>query len=303
MRKRQSGGRILFLMLAVAAGVGGCRKQALPGDDTDQIGAAVGEVMASVDEAAQGSTTTAMLPRPPVLRTPAALHGPAWRRAVDAVLPSAYAGACGASTFSSCDAGVRSRSFADCTLGVATLDGSVTLTFTRTAACALVSDADAVTRTADLTLTGPYGGTLEITSPGGGQTLTRTSNGFTFAVAGMRRVLTGAGGHTLWDVSTRTTAPLVITGSSRSDLVIASGTLEVSHNVGGYKVSLTPSNLTWTSSCNCAVSGSLTGTISGGGRLDGKSATIELTGCGEADVTIGTDTNSITLDRCASDAI
>jgi hypothetical protein len=297
MRKTQSGKLFLMLGVAVAAGAGGCRKHALPGDDTDQIGSAVGEVMASLDEATQGSTATAMAP---VLRTPDELRGPTWRRAVDTLLPSAYAGSCWASTFSGCDAGVRSKAFSDCTLGAATLDGSVTLTFTRTAACDLVTDTDAVTRTADLTLTGPYGGTLAITSAGGGQTLTRTSTGFTFAVAGMRRVLTAAGGHTLWDVSTRTTAPLVITGSARSDLVIVSGTLEVSHNVAGYKVSLTPSNLTWTAGCNCAVSGSLTGTVSGG-RLEGKSATIELTGCGEADVTIGTETDSITLDRCAAD--
>jgi hypothetical protein len=36
----------------------------------------------------------------------------------------------------------------------------------------------------------------------------------------------------------------------------------------------------------------------GGGGQDGKSATVTLTGCGEADVTIAGVTESITLDRC-----
>ena len=202
-------------------------------------------------------------------------------------MPSAYAASCWPSTFSACDAGVRTREFADCTIGAATLEGSVTLTFTRTAACALLTDGDAVTRTADFTLTGLYGGTLDVTSPGGGQTVTRTATGFEYTVGGMQRVLTGPGGRTWFDVTTRTTAPIVVTGSGRTDLVIASGMLEVSHNVAGYTVTLAPTNLTWNASCNCAVSGTLTGTIAGG-PFDGESAAVTLTGCGQADVTMAT---------------
>jgi hypothetical protein len=114
----------------------------------------------------------------------------------------------------------------------------------------------------------------------------------------MQRVLKGPSGRTLFDVSTRTTAPIVVTGSSRADLVIASGTLEVSHNVAGYKVSLTADNLAWSPTCNCAVSGRLTGNVAGG-KLSGKSATVTLKGCGQADVTIDDETDSVTLDRCA----
>jgi hypothetical protein len=302
--RKQLGFTSLFLLgLGITATVvAGCRRRAVPGDDTDQIGAAVGEVMASLDESTQGATATALLPAAPtvpILRLPAPLRGPTWRRALDAVFPSAYAASCWTSGFSGCASGVRTKTFDACTLGPATLDGDVTLTFTRTAVCAMVSDGDAVTRTADLLLTGPYGGTLEITSPGGGQTLTRTATGFLYSVGGMQRVLTGAGGRKLWDTSTHTTAPLVITGSGRGDLVIASGTLVVKHNLAGYEVALTPSNLTWTAGCNCATGGALTGTISGG-RLDGKSATVELTGCGEAEVTIGDDVAMVTLDRCAA---
>ncbi|HVU51760.1 MAG TPA: hypothetical protein VHL80_13785 [Polyangia bacterium] len=270
-------------------GAGGCRKPSLA--DQEQVGAASGEVMASLDESLDGRATTAFL-------TPEPLRGPLWRRALDALEPSAYAASCFPSTFSACAAGVRTRQYTQCSLGPSTLDGTVTLTFTRTALCALATADDAVTRTADLTLTGPWGGTLTVSSPDGGQTLTKTAAGFEFTVAGMERVLVGPGGRTLFDISTRTTAPFVVTGSSRADLVIASGTLEVTHELAGYTVSLDASNLAWSATCNCAVSGSLTGTVTSG-KLSGRSATVELKGCGRADVTIDGDTDSVTLDRCA----
>jgi hypothetical protein len=290
---RKTSGVVALALASLAgfAGVAnlGCRRAAL--DDQDQVGAAAGEVMASLDESLDGRATTAF-------RTPERLRGPLWRRALDAIEPSAYAAACFPSTFSACDAGVRTRTYDHCSVGAATLDGTATLTFTRAAACALVSEGDAVTRTAQLTLTGPYGGTLTVTSPGGGQTLTKTASGFSYSVAGMERVLEGPGGRKLFDVATHTTAPLVVTGSSRSDLTIVSGTLAVEHKLAGYTVSLAASNLAWSATCNCAVSGKLEGTVSGS-KHAGQSAVVELTGCGRADVTIGDDTESITLDRCA----
>lgn len=295
MRRHRDWRSVAFLLALVVAGAFGCRKRG--DDEIDQIGAAVGEMMASLDESSQGSASAAWVPAFPIRRIPDELRAPAWRRAADAILPSAYAASCAESTFSACSGGVRSRTFDACSVGLATLDGSVTLTFNRTAACAVVTDGDAVTRTADFTLTGIYGGTLVVSAPGGGQTLTRTATGFEYTVGGMQRVLTGPGGRKLFDITTHTTAPIVVTGSSRSDRVIASGGLEVSHNIAGYKVTLVPHDLTWTAGCNCATSGSLTGTVSGG-RRDGKSATVEVTGCGEADVTIDGDTESVQFDRC-----
>ena len=274
----------------------GCRKGLT---DQGQIGAAVGEVMASADESASGGSATAMLPALPILRTPGELKGPLWRRALDAVIPSAYAADCYPFTYSACTSGVRTETFDSCSFGSATVDGSVTLTFSDTAACSLSATSDSVDRTASFTLTGNYGGTLAVTSPGGGQTLTRTDGGFTFAVPGMERVLTAPGGRTLFDISTATTTPLTITGSSRADFVIVSGTLVVTHNLADYAVSLTPDNLAWTPSCNCASSGSLTGTVTAG-EDSGKSASVSITGCGTADVTIDGDTESVTLDRCAA---
>jgi hypothetical protein len=285
-----------ILPAVVLAGLAaGCRQGVA---DQGQIGAAVGDVMASADESANGSTTTAMLPGPPILRTPSELKGPLWRRALDGVMPSAYAASCFPFSFSACAAGARTETFSDCTFGAATLDGSVNLAFSDTAACTLGASGDSVNRTASFTLTGPYGGTLAVSSPGGGQTLTRTDSGFNFAVLGMERVLTGPGGNTLFDIGTQTTTPLAFTGSSRADFQIVSGALVVTHHLAGYAVTLEPHDLAWASTCNCAVSGSLTGTVSGG-KEDGKSATVTITACGQAQVDIDGDTESVTLDRCA----
>lgn len=287
----------LVSLLAMPAALG-CRNTTAS-DESGQIGAAVGEVMSSLDESAQGNNTIAMMPSLPVLRLPAELRPPAWRRALDVAFPTAHAAACREATFSACAGGERARTFTDCSVGLATLSGTVNLAFSAAPLCTVLTAGDAVTRTADFTLTGLYGGSLTVTSPGGGQTLTKTATGFTYAVGGMERVLKGPVGRTLFDVSTATTTPITVTGSSRADLVIVSGTLVVTHHLAGYSVALTPNNLAWAPTCNCAVSGSLTGTVTGGKR-DGKSATVTLTGCGEADVTIDGQMESISLDRCTS---
>jgi hypothetical protein len=278
---------VLFSVLMATVAIG-CRKK----DEAQQIGETVGEAMSSLDESVSGDST-AML-----RRVPDELKGPLWRRAMDNVIPSAYAASCWQTAFSACTAGVRTRDFGDCTVGSATAAGSATLTFTNPL-CLVATEGDAVTRTADITLTGLYGGTLEITSPGGGQTLTRTAAGFNYSVGGMERVLTSAGGRTLFDVATHTTAPIVVTGSSRADLKIVSGTLVIDHKVAGYTVTLTANNLAWTNNCNCASSGTLSGMVSGG-KHDGKTASVTITACGEADVTIDGDTESVSLDRCTT---
>jgi len=286
-----SASTIVWLCALGAVGTTGCRGSSAD-EETGQIGAEIGEVMSSVDESAQGGATTALM-----WPTPLELRGPRWRGVLSALLPSANAATCGDTAFGACTAGVRTRSFDDCSIGLARLAGSATLSFSKNPLCVMAADGDTVTRTANFTLTGLYGGTLAVTSPGGGQTLGKTATGFAYTVGGLERVLTGPGGHQLFDVSTRTTTPLEITGTSRADRVIVSGALEITHHLAGYKVTLVPDHLTWASTCTCAVSGSLTGTLSGG-KHDGKSATVTLTGCGEASIAIDGQTDSITLDRC-----
>jgi hypothetical protein len=301
MLTRAGSARGIFTAVALMALGVGCKKEGL--SDQAQIGASVGEVMASADESANGGSTTAMLPALPVLRAPDVLRPRLWRRAVNALSPisSAYAASCLPVTFSACAAGVRTAMFDNCDVGIVTVDGSINLTFSDATVCNIATVGDSVNRTGSLTLAA-LGGSLAITTPGGGQTLTRTASGFTFAVPGMERVLTLPSGRTLFDISTATPAdaPLTITGSSRSDMVITGGTLVVTHNLANYSVSLTPDNLTWTPTCNCPSSGSLTGTVTSSGVDNGKTATVTLTGCGTADVTINGETESVTMDRCST---
>jgi hypothetical protein len=282
---------MVLLAVMMVAAAAGCRKK----DEAEQIGETVGEVMSSLDDSMAGEATTALLP---FRRVPDELKGSRWQRLLDDVIPSAYAASCWEPAFSACASpGTRTKDFGGCTIGGATLAGTVTLTFSQPQ-CTVLTAGDSVTRVADLTLTGRYGGTLEITAPGGGQTLMKTADGFAYSVGGMERVLTGPGGRTLFDVGTRTIAPIVVTGSSRADLKIVSGSFEIDHKLAGYKVTLTADNLTWTGSCNCASSGTLTGVVSGG-KHDGKTASVMITGCGEANVTIDGDTESVSMDRCA----
>ena len=90
---------VVFFVLSAGA-TAGCRKSTA--EDSAQIGAAVGEVMSSLDESAQGTTTTAMMPGVPMLRTPEQLKGPLWRRLLGRVRPQAYAASCATVTFSTC---------------------------------------------------------------------------------------------------------------------------------------------------------------------------------------------------------
>src|SRR5262245_49098147 len=190
-----------FLLAAMTiTAAAGCRRMA--GDDeAGQIGAAVGEAMSSLDESVAGETA-AMLP---FRSMPDELKGSLWRRAMDSVIPSAYAATCWEPVFGACNSGVRIKDFGGCTIGPATLTGTVTLTFSR-ALCVVATTGDAVTRTANFSLTGLYGGSLAVTSPGGGQTLTKTDTGFSFSVGGMERILTTPNGRRLFDVATHTTA-------------------------------------------------------------------------------------------------
>src|SRR4029077_15764763 len=115
---------VLAITVAAAGLTGaGCRKQGLA--DQEQIGATVGELMASLDESTKGSGATARLP---ILRMPNELKGRVGREVYDGVVRTAYAGGCVQALFATCNSGVRTRTFAQCSIGAATLDGMVTLT-------------------------------------------------------------------------------------------------------------------------------------------------------------------------------
>jgi hypothetical protein len=261
-----------------------------------EMSQSVGDTMASFDETGQGAGF-AHLDRP-VLNNGgrAFLKKSAISEAMSWLMPQAYAAGCWSERFSTCSGGQRTRTFNGCTLGPDTLAGTATLNFTDSS-CAMSASGDAVTRTADLTLTGPGGGTLQVTSPSGGQRVTATATGWAYNVLGMERVATSPSGTKLFDISTQTTSDIGVTGTSRANRVMNGGTLQVMHNLLKYTVNLTPNNVTWNGTCNCAVSGSWTGSASGSINGD---FNVELTGCGTANVTAPGYTASVSFDRCTT---
>src|SRR6185503_18373974 len=75
------GSKAAVLLLGVAVvGVFGCRRKGE--EDIEQIGNAVGEMMASLDESQSGTATAMNSPALPMWRTPDELRGPMWRRAM-----------------------------------------------------------------------------------------------------------------------------------------------------------------------------------------------------------------------------
>lgn len=267
----------------------GCGRGAL--EDPDEIAQSAGDALASLDELTGEGAFAFRLPHRPALERPGVLDVLG-----ETLLGSAYAARCNiTNTFGACSGGVRTKGFGGCTLGALSFEGDVTLTFSDSA-CSMAGDGASVTRTADFSITGRREATLAVTSPGGGQTLTRTgASAFTWKVGGMNRVMTGSDGRKLVDVSTRTLADITVSGTGRSGRVVDGGKLEIKHNLAGYTTELIPENITWANTCNCPVSGKLTGTVSG---ATARSFSVEMTACGKATVTANGSTQSVELDRC-----
>lgn len=262
--------------------------------ETEEVANAAGDVMSSFDEAGQGGSFAMLTP----LNRPDFNERTLWQKFSNVIVPSAEASsACVLETFDACANGVRSKMFDDCSFGASSLAGSVTLTFSD-AACSLSADGNSVTRTADFTLTGARSATLTVSSPAGGQKITRSGSDWKYTVLGMHRVAKDAKGNPVFDIDTSTLSDITVSGDRRDGRVMNGGQLQVKHNLAGYTTVLTPNNLTWNATCNCAVSGSLDGTVTNeAGKSE--SFSVAITGCGKATVTTQSKTKDVTLDRCA----
>jgi hypothetical protein len=279
--------------VAIAAGSSCANNSA----DIEEVGQQIGDIMASIDESGGSSGGTLGQLDNGSARTfarlaPSELRGD-W---VDAyLLPRAYAATClTGSSFSGCSSGVITRTFNSCTIGTATFSGSVTLTFS-SAACTMNSVNDTVTRVPAFTVTGRRGATLTVSKTGSiGQRVTRTSaSALSFSNDGIRRVFTDASGSATFDFTTQTTSAIGISGTSRADRVLSGGTLRVTNNLTGTTCDFSPTNVSWSSTCNCATSGSWSGSCS-----DGKTGKLTITGCGTATLVIGEESQAVTFDRC-----
>lgn len=271
--------------------------------DIEETGQQIGEVMASIDESGgSGGSIARDEEVPNYEKTFDRLAGlTLWDKGYEFLVPTANAATClTGSTFSSCLGNVITRTFNDCTIGGATLSGTVTLTWGGTSAsCVMAAAADTVTRSPSFTLTGRRGATLTVSKTGSfGQRLTwssgtGTSRILSFTNDGIRRVFTTSEGTVLFDFTTTTTDAITVTGTLRSNRVLSGGTLKVVNNLTNVSCSYVPTSVTWTSTCTCASSGTWEGTCT-----DGKTTNLTISGCGTASLTIGTDTQAFSFDRC-----
>lgn len=212
--------------------------------------------------------------------------------------------ACAGTGFGSCSSKTITRTFADCTVGLATFSGAVSIVWGGAATtCALSAIGDYITRypvAPGYTVTGLRGATLTVSASGAvGQRLTwssgsGTSKTFTFTNDGIRRVFQSAGGTTLFDLTTTTNSAVTVTGTARSSRTMTGGSLRVTDNLKNTYCDFTPSNVIWTTGCNCPISGSFTGTCSGG-----ETSSLTINSCTTGTITVGSSSSSITFDRCA----
>jgi hypothetical protein len=221
------------------------------------------------------------------------------QRAFDLLIATAHAHgeSCptGAAAFTSCVNGIRVRDFHSCSAGGLTLSGNVTLSFSNSA-CSLIDVGSSVTRTPDFVFTGRRG-TFTVSAENGGQRVTRTgAAAFTYEVLGVDRTLKNLDGKVLADVSSKTLEAIGVSGTTRADRILDGGTLELTNNLKGYAVTLSPSAVAWSSACACPTSGRFTGTVTGNNKA--KDFTVEFLACGTAKVTVDDDTAEVELDRC-----
>lgn len=290
-------GMALISSLIAASGCG-LGESASSESASAEVAQAAGDVMASLDESSAdtGGSFAFYIKASAVDR-----YFASWSdRVVDALLPSVWADPCHLVGFTYAHP-VATREFGGCNRGRGILEGNVTLTFSEADDDFKLEEVgDSVIRVPEFTITGSRNGVLSVSGANGGQKLTLSQAGesktFLWTTLGMSRTLV-RDGETIFDIQTRTLEDITVTGTSRRDRVMNGGSIEVTNSVEGSVSVLTHNNLTWDSSCTCAVSGSLSGTKT----VDGVSSdlVIEMTGCGTATVTTDGVAESVTFDRCS----
>lgn len=281
------------------------------GTNSDTMANQLGDAMASMDDMGNTDGSYSQLGREQktfarLMRTSVKI--PASDYALTHLLPKAEALACSGVAYSGCTSNVNTRNFSGCTVGRATITGSVTYNFTDgnvNNVCTInAADGNYVTRVPNFVLTGPYGGQFSVTKTGSiGQRLTRNSSGvYAFTNDGIERKLTYNGAILARYTTTTTGNGVIISGSTRSGSRTSaalnngtSGALVVTNNLSGNVCTFT-GTLTSASTCNCPTSGTMTASCTGG-----STASLALTGCGTGNYsTNGGAAESVTLDQCTS---
>jgi len=218
------------------------------------------------------------------------------------IITPANAITCFGNGFSACSSSAITRTFNNCTVGAATFSGSVNMTFSGPTAptCKLQAAGDTVVRNPAFTIS-LGSANISVSKTGvNGQTLSWVSGAvankvFSLANDGIRRTLSIAS-VLKYDVTTLITSPITVTGSDRTNRIMNGGTLRLQNNLTTEQCDIVPSNVTWVGgTCTCATSGSWSGTCQTRGAF-----TMTITGCGTANLTIGTETSAVTLNRCSA---
>lgn len=305
----------LFFILTSAIFLSSCRSVDGETETTvstnSEMAQQLGDVMSSIDEASGSAGSFAWMNQIQSAEKSmiafASEEKSSKVKFIDYILPKAIASSCFGSGFSACTANTITRDFNDCTLGAATLSGSVALTFSgpTQATCKLSASSDQVTRNPNFTIS-TSGASVSVTkTTANGEVLTYVSGTginkvLSLSNDGIRRVIT-SGSTTLYDVTTSTlnslsdSTPITVTGSDRSNRVLSGGTLRLQNNLGaGERCHISPSAVTWSGgTCTCATSGTWSGTCETQGAF-----TLSLTGCGTGNLTVGTETAAVTFTRC-----
>jgi hypothetical protein len=274
----------------------------------------IGDVMASIDEAGGSSGNIASLQNSiqKTFQRHAPEEVPHPSLVASVIIPKAHAASCftvgvTGTSYSACTSvtnGSITKTFNNCSIGTASLSGDITFAWTATGTqCAMDSVNEQIERNPNFVLTGRRGATLTVTKTGGtGQVVKLTNlNGgganriFEFTNGGINRKFTN-NGTTLFDNTTTTTLAITITGSDRTNRALSGGSLRIANNLKSITCDYVPTNVTWAGgTCNCPTSGSWAGTCS-----NGKTTTLNITGCGTGSYTEGSDTISVVFDRCGN---
>lgn len=300
---------ILFLVTSVM--FFGCKKaEVTTAADIQETAQQIGDVMASVDES--GGSTGSIASMKDSERMQNSVRQSFQRFAPGELsenmiaklfLPDAQAAACGGTGFSSCSGSSIVRSYNGCTVGSATFSGDVTLTWSNgNTACSMGTTPGArITRIPNFTVTGRRSASLTVSKTGtiGQRIELVTAAGLNSAVKfsddGITRVFS-IGSTVLFNQTSATSGDITVTGTSRSNRVMSGGSLNVTNNLTSVVCNYVPTNVTWSGgTCNCPTMGSWSGSCS-----NGKTTTLEITGCGTANYTEGTDIEAVTFDRCGT---
>lgn len=288
----------LFTALMITLAASGCGSELLgvnASESTDELGQQVGDILASIDEMGGSSSGSY-----PLMMRPQAQLKQSFdlRDSLDQwLIPRAEAASCQVgSSYSACFANTITRTFNGCTFGSIQASGTVTLTWGGGAALCIGSGAGStITRSPNFTLANRRGATLTIQKSGTyGQRVTDLgASNYKFESDGIRRTYKNSSNYTSLDFSTETTAAMNISGGARSGRVLGGGTIKITNRLTGVSCSISPTSVTWGNNCNCATSGSFSGSCS-----DGKTISANIVGCGSLRLTYDNDTSDVELDRC-----